>query len=123
MWESLNDGSSNIEKVIKIRLQDRGYWFKSDFFTSLKDVSDLEATSVLLVCEREAEVMECIPHKPEANSVKKNDGLASQGESELLVNLSWSTSIFISFDAGFQPRWIQGIRRGDGIGEDQETIA
>ena len=24
---------------------------------------------------------------------------------------------------GVQPRWIQGIRSGDGIGEDQETIA
>ena len=25
--------------------------------------------------------------------------------------------------AGVQPQWIQGIRSGDGIGEDQETIA
>ena len=25
--------------------------------------------------------------------------------------------------AGVQPRWIQGIRSGDGVGEDQETIA
>ena len=25
--------------------------------------------------------------------------------------------------AGVQPRWIQGIRSGDGDGEDQETIA
>ena len=25
--------------------------------------------------------------------------------------------------AGVQPRWIQGIRSGDGIGEDQETTA
>ena len=25
-------------------------------------------------------------------------------------------------DAGVQPRWIQGIRSGDGVGEDQETI-
>ena len=119
MLESLNNGSSNIEKVIKTRLQDRGYWFKSDFFTSLRDVSDLEAISVLLVCETEAEVMECIPYKPEANSIKKNHGLASRGESELLVNLSWS----ISFDAGVQPRWIQGIQRGNGIGEDQKKIA
>ena len=26
-------------------------------------------------------------------------------------------------NAGVQPRWIQGIRSGDGVGEDQETIA
>ena len=25
--------------------------------------------------------------------------------------------------AGVQPRWTQGIQSGDGIGEDQETIA
>ena len=25
--------------------------------------------------------------------------------------------------AGVQPRWIQGIRSGDGVGEDQETTA
>ena len=25
--------------------------------------------------------------------------------------------------AGVHPRWIQGIRSGDGVGEDQETIA
>ena len=25
--------------------------------------------------------------------------------------------------AGVQPWWIQGIRSGDGVGEDQETIA
>ena len=25
--------------------------------------------------------------------------------------------------AGVQPRWIQGIRSGDGVGENQETIA
>ena len=25
--------------------------------------------------------------------------------------------------AGVQPRWIQGIWSGDGVGEDQETIA
>lgn len=42
--------------------------------------------------------MECILYKPEANSIKKNDALASRGESELLVNLGWSTFIFISFD-------------------------
>ena len=28
-----------------------------------------------------------------------------------------------SYTAGVQPRWIQGIRSGDGVGEDQETIA
>ena len=27
------------------------------------------------------------------------------------------------FTAGVQPRLIQGIRRGDGFGEDQDTIA
>ena len=27
------------------------------------------------------------------------------------------------YTAGVQPRWIQGIRSGDGIGEDQETTA
>ena len=26
-------------------------------------------------------------------------------------------------DAGAQPRWIQGIRSGDGVSEDQETTA
>ena len=25
--------------------------------------------------------------------------------------------------AGVQPRWIQGIQSGDGVGEDQETTA
>ena len=25
--------------------------------------------------------------------------------------------------AGVQPRWIKGIRSGDGVGEDQETTA
>jgi len=25
--------------------------------------------------------------------------------------------------AGVQPQWIQGIRSGDGVGEDQETTA
>ena len=25
--------------------------------------------------------------------------------------------------AGVQPRWIQGIRSGDGVGEEQETTA
>ena len=29
----------------------------------------------------------------------------------------------IAFVAGVQPQWIQGIRSGDGVGEDQETIA
>ena len=29
----------------------------------------------------------------------------------------------LSMGAGVQPRWIQGIRSGDGVGEDQETTA
>lgn len=40
--------------------------------------------------------MECMPLQ--TRGIKKNAGLASRGESELLVNLSWSTFIFISFD-------------------------
>ena len=30
---------------------------------------------------------------------------------------------YIYICAGVQPRWIQGIRSGDGTGKDQETIA
>ena len=29
----------------------------------------------------------------------------------------------VQMTAGVQPRWIQGIRSGDSVGEDQETIA
>ena len=29
----------------------------------------------------------------------------------------------MNFSAGVQPRWIQGIRSGDGVGEDEETTA
>ena len=29
----------------------------------------------------------------------------------------------VATGAGVQPRWIQGIRSGDGVGEDQETTA
>ena len=32
-------------------------------------------------------------------------------------------SLILSNFAGVQPRWIQGIRSGDGVGEDQETTA
>ena len=29
----------------------------------------------------------------------------------------------VQMTAGVQPRWIQGIRSGDGVSEDQATIA
>ena len=31
--------------------------------------------------------------------------------------------VWTVFGAGVQPRWIQGIRSGDRVGEDQETTA
>ena len=34
------------------------------------------------------------------------------------LQYSWASLV-----AGFQPRLIQGIRSGDGVGEDQDTIA
>ena len=36
---------------------------------------------------------------------------------------AWAPGKWGMFSAGVQPRWIQGIRSRDGIGEDQETIA
>ena len=42
----------------------------------------------------------------------------------LLFNmLSAAESLQSCPTAGVQPRWIQGIRSGDGVGEDQETTA
>ena len=42
----------------------------------------------------------------------------------LLFNmLSAAESLQSCLTAGVQPRWIQGIRSRDGVGEDQETIA
>ena len=46
-----------------------------------------------------------------------SEGLPLQGARERLVNSGKSC-----YRAGVQPRWIQGIRSGDGDG-DQETSA
>ena len=32
-------------------------------------------------------------------------------------------NLYAKYIAGVQARWIQGIRSGDAVGEDQETIA
>ena len=39
------------------------------------------------------------------------------------ARLGTISSTNMSGIAGVQPRWIQGIGSGDGVGEDQETIA
>ena len=40
----------------------------------------------------------------------------------MLLDSAYKHYHMMSFSAGVQPRWIQGIRRGDGFG-DQDTIA
>ena len=39
------------------------------------------------------------------------------------ANWKWSNRRWQEWIAGVQPRWIQGIRSGDDVGEDQETTA
>ena len=42
------------------------------------------------------------------------------------LQYSWASlvaQLLKNLPAGVQPRWIQGIRSGDGVGEDQETTA
>ena len=46
--------------------------------------------------------------------------MSSASIQKLFVEFTQRSNILL---AGVQPQWIQGIRSGDGIGEDQETIA
>ena len=48
---------------------------------------------------------------------KRADGPDCFGE------LTFESSLYRAPPAGDQPRLIQGIRRRDGVGEDQDTIA
>ena len=41
----------------------------------------------------------------------------------ILLKMERDYSNFNMFTAGVQPQWIQGIRSGESLGEDQETIA
>lgn len=99
MLKSLNDGSSNIEKSDKNQTSGQKLVVQVWFLCLLERCFSPRSYLRAPVCETEAGVMGCIPYKPEANSIKKNDDLASWGESELILNLSWSTFIFISFDS------------------------
>ena len=45
---------------------------------------------------------------------------SSPGWETKVLHAAWPEKVKI---AGVQPRWIQGIRSGDGVGEDQETTA
>ena len=53
-------------------------------------------------------------------------GLISDWEDPLEKEMATHSSILtwkMLWTAGVQPRWIQRIRSGDGVGEDQETTA
>ena len=49
---------------------------------------------------------------------------AHSDQCEVIFYCSFDLHFSAKMDtAGVQPRWVQGIRSGDGVGEDQETTA
>ena len=63
-------------------------------------------------------------YKKDLHDPDNHDGVITHLEPDILeCEVKWASLWTKLVDVGVQPRWIQGIRSGDGVGEDQETTA